>query len=128
MEEEKIEEKFKRNSKEIVIIVLSFLIILGIVVVSIWYFIFKNMDIQYLENMQDFKALVITGIKNREIIEGEALNFINDITVTENEQQQEKNEENKKENKKTKKENKKGNKETKNEIEITTIIDKKETT
>ncbi len=128
MEEEKIEEKFKRNSKEIVIIVLSFLIILGIVVVGIWYFKFKNMDIQDLENMQDFKALVITGIKNREIIEGEALNFINDITVTENEQQQEKNEENKKEKKETKKENKKGNKETKNEIEITTIIDKKETT
>lgn len=128
MKEEKIEEKFKKNSKKIVIIVLSFLIILGIVVVGIWYFKFKNMDIQDLENMQVFKAPVITGLKNIEIIEGEALNFMNDITVTENEQQQEKNEENKKEDKETEKENKKGNKETKNEIETTTIIDKKGTT
>lgn len=141
MEEEKVEEKVK-NLKKIVIIVLSVLIILNIVAVGIWYFICKNKDIQELENelteknMQDLKAPVITGIKVREIVEGEALNFIDGIIATddsdgENGQKQEKNEESKKDNEETKKENKENKKEiekTKKENETTTITNKKETT
>ena len=124
----------------------SVLIILDIVAIGIWYFIFKN--IQELgneftkENMQFFELPVITGIKYREIVEGEVLNSTNDIIETDN--IDEKNEENKKESKETKKENKenrkkieetikenkdtkKKNKETKKENKII-ITNKKETT
>lgn len=141
MEEEKNEEKVK-NIKKIVIMVLSILIVLGFVTVGIWYFIFKNKDIQELENepteenVQDFEVPVLSGINNREILEGEALNFINDIIATddidgENGQKQEKNEESKKDNEETKKENKENKKEiekTKKENETTTITNKKEIT
>lgn len=130
MKREEIKEKIKENSKKIVIILLSVLILLDIVAVGIWYFIFKNIGIQELENniteenMQFFEVPVIAGIKNIEIVEGEAINFINDIIETDNIDG-----ENKKESEKTKKENKdniKKNIETKKEN--VTITNKKEIT
>ncbi len=134
MEEEKIKDKIKKNLKKIVIIVLSVLILLDIIAVGIWYFIFKNKDIQELENkiteenMQFFEVPVITEIKEAEIVEGEALSFINDIITTDNTDGE--NGEIKKENEETKKENKdiiKKIEETKKENKIITT-DKKATT
>ena len=124
------EKSIKKNLNKIVIIVLSVLIILDIVAVGIWYYILKNVQEvgnEFIkEKMYAFEVSVITGIKYREIAEGEAVNLI-----------QENNNENKKENKETKKENrdnkmeiektKKENKDEKKENEKTTT-NKKETT
>jgi len=100
----KEEKSIKKNLNKIVIIVLSVLIILDIVAVGIWYYILKNVQEvgnEFIkEKMYAFEVSVITGIKYREIAEGEAVNLI-----------QENNNENKKENKETKKENRDNKKE-----------------
>ena len=137
MEEIKIVEKVKKNLNKLVILVLSFLIFLDIITVGVWYFIFKNKDIQKLENyltkeiMQFFELPVITGIKYREIAEGEALNFIqekNEESNKESEETKKDIKDNIKEGKETKKDIKRVTNEAKKENETRIITNKKETT
>jgi len=138
------EKSIKKNLNKIVIIVLSVLIILDIVAVGIWYYILKNVQEvgnEFIkEKMYAFEVSVITGIKYREIAEGEAVNLIqenNNENKKENKETKKENRDNKKEIEKTKKENrdnkkeiektKKENKDEKKENEKTTT-NKKETT